>query len=260
MGAIIVPSPPSHGGEGQDEGGLRFYSPLQEPAGAEAKKPREQEGRGRLLKPARRKGKAMALYQDWLVPKLVDLSMRNKRLRPFRERVVGAAEGRVLEIGVGPGLNLPYYTAKVDRVVGLDPSPKLLARARVAASELLALRLLQGTAEEIPLDDASVDTVVMTWTACSIPDPNAAFREMRRVLRPGGRLLFVEHGRAPDPRVQMWQDRLTPLWRRFAGGCHLNRPMDELIQGAGFRIDRLETGYIRGPKPMTFLYEGSAKR
>ena len=121
------------------------------------------------------------------------------------------------------------------------------------------VELLQGSAEAVPLEDASVDTVVMTWTLCSVPDTRRALEDMRRVLRPSGRLLFVEHGRAPDPNVAWWQDRLTPYWRRLGGGCHLNRAMATLIEGAGFQFERLETGYMRGPKPMTFMYEGSAR-
>jgi ubiquinone/menaquinone biosynthesis C-methylase UbiE len=118
---------------------------------------------------------------------------------------------------------------------------------------------IEGSAEEVPLEKASFDTVVTTWTLCTIPDADRALREMRRVLKPGGRLLFVEHGRAPDPKVVWWQDRLTPIWKLIGGGCHLNRPISSLIEGAGFRFERLETNYMPGPKPMTFMYEGSAR-
>jgi ubiquinone/menaquinone biosynthesis C-methylase UbiE len=201
----------------------------------------------------------MGLYRDRIVPCLVDLSMRNRRLAPYRERVAGAAEGRVLEIGIGSGLNLPHYASRADEVFGLDPSPGLLARTRRNAQHvLLPVRLLAGSAERIPLDDRSIDTVVSTWTACSIPGVAGALTEMRRVLRPGGRLLFVEHGRAPDRGVALWQDRLTPLWRPLAGGCHLNRKIDDLIADAGFRIDRLQCGYVPGLKIMSFFYEGAA--
>ena len=120
------------------------------------------------------------------------------------------------------------------------------------------VHLLEGSAEHIPLADHSMDTIVMTWTGCSIPEICAALAEMRRVLRPGGRLLFVEHGRAPEPRVAHWQDRLNPFWQRFSGGCRLNRKIDDLLLDAGFQIDRLVTGYIPGPKIMTFFYEGAA--
>ena len=201
----------------------------------------------------------MGLYADWIVPHLCHLSMRNKRLLPYRRRVVAAAEGQVLEVGIGSGVNLPLYGVNVTRVLGLEPSPKLIDMAWQAARQTsVPTALLKGSAEQIPLEDRTIDTVVMTWVGCSIPDPGRALREMRRVLRPGGRLLFVEHGRSPEPGVQRWQDRLNPMWRHLSGGCHLNRKIDDLMHHAGFRIDRLETGYMRGPKIMTFMYEGSA--
>ncbi|MPZ57316.1 MAG: methyltransferase domain-containing protein [Rhizobiales bacterium] len=201
----------------------------------------------------------MGFYQDWVLPTLVDLSMRNKRLRPFRQRITEAAEGRVLDVGIGSGLNLPLYSPQVEEVFGLDPSPQLLARAgNKAKLTRLNVRLLNGSAECIPLADHSVDTIVMTWVGCSIPNVGIALGEMRRVLRPSGRLLFVEHGRAPEAGVAAWQDRITPWWRPLTGGCHLNRQIDNLVSNAGFRIDRLETGYIPGPKIMTFFYEGAA--
>lgn len=132
--------------------------------------------------------------------------------------------------------------------------------ARKAARRTsIPVELIENSAEAVPLYNRSIDTVVTTWTMCSIPDAQRALGEMRRVLKPGGHLLFVEHGRSPDPSVRRWQDRLTPLWRRVGGGCHLNRAISELIEGAGFRIERIETGYMRGPKPMTFMYEGSAR-
>lgn len=202
----------------------------------------------------------MGFYHDRVLPALVDLSMRNKLLRPFRERVTASAEGRVLDVGVGSGLNLPLYGPRAEEVIGLEPSQPLLVRARKQAELAHAsVQLIEGSAEAIPLDDRSIDTVVMTWTGCSIPDIRSGLAEMRRVLRPGGRLLFVEHGRSPDARVQVWQDRLTPLWCRLAGGCHLNRQMDDLVHESGFAIERLDTSYIRGPRIMTFIYEGVAK-
>jgi ubiquinone/menaquinone biosynthesis C-methylase UbiE len=202
----------------------------------------------------------MGLYQDHVVPVLIDLSMRQRNLTAYRHRIVPAAEGRVLEIGVGSGRNLPFYTVRVQRVIGLDPSSKLLSMARRALLRVVPpVEFVEGSAEAIPLADASIDTVVTTWTMCSIPDAPRALCEMRRVLRPGGRLLFVEHGRADDTNVRWWQDKLTPLWKRIGGGCHLNRAIATLIKGAGFRFERLDTGYMRGPRPMTFMYEGSAR-
>src|SRR3970040_1388148 len=153
----------------------------------------------------------MGFYEDPILPHLVHLSMRQDTFSAYRRRVVPAAQGRVLEIGVGSGLNLPLYTDAAKRVVGLDTSPRLLSMARqVHRSDARSTELIEGSAEALPLKDKSIDTVVTTWTLCTIPDVNAALREMRRVLKPSGELLFVEHGRSPDARVRRWQDRLTP--------------------------------------------------
>jgi ubiquinone/menaquinone biosynthesis C-methylase UbiE len=201
----------------------------------------------------------MGFYADRILPHLIRLAMQNRDLVPYRERVLAAAAGRVLEVGVGAGENLPFYGPETRELIGLDPSPRLVAMTRRAASASpLPVRTLEASAENIPLDAASIDTVVMTWTLCSIPEPNRALREIRRVLKPDGRLLFVEHGLAPDFGVRRWQQRLTPLWKRLAGGCHLDRPMSALVEKSGFRIERLETGYMRGPRLLTFMYEGSA--
>lgn len=203
----------------------------------------------------------MSLYQQHVVPCLVHLAMRQKPLGPFRRRVAGAAEGRVLEIGVGSGLNFPFYGARVTSVIGLEPSSALLRMARSRASSAkMPITLLDASAEAIPLESDSIDTVVTTWTLCTIPNAPLALTEIRRVLRPGGALRFVEHGRAPEPGVARWQDRLDPLWSRFAGGCHLNRKMDELILGNGFRIEALKNARLPGPRTHSFLYEGSARR
>src|SRR5215472_12058323 len=202
----------------------------------------------------------MGFYTRYFIPRLLDFSMRQKVLRPFRERVIGAAEGRVLEIGLGSGLNQPLYRENVRSVIGLEPSPELLRmarRQRTAAS--VPVEFVQGSAEAISLEDDSIDTVVTTWTLCTIPDVDRALCEVRRVLRPGGILLFVEHGRAPEPGVARWQDRLDPIWCRVAGGCHLNRQIDSLIGSAGFRFDELRTSRVPGPQTHTFLYEGSAR-
>ncbi|ANW02497.1 class I SAM-dependent methyltransferase [Bradyrhizobium icense] len=201
----------------------------------------------------------MGFYNDIILPRICDLAMRNKQLRPYRERVIGAAEGRVLEIGIGSGRNLPFYRPLVTDLLALEPAPKLIAMAREAPHPGTPVNFIEASAEAIPLDDSSVDTVVTTWTLCSIPDAAMALTEMRRVLRPAGKLLFVEHGMAPDKNVRRWQDWLTPAWRCISGGCHLNRPISTMIEAAGFRIDRVETGYMPGPKAMTFMYEGSAR-
>jgi ubiquinone/menaquinone biosynthesis C-methylase UbiE len=202
----------------------------------------------------------MSFYQRHVLPHLLHLAMNQTQLVPFRERVIGAAEGRVLEIGIGSALNLPFYGPNVRSVIGLEPSPELLRMAQGrAATAPVPVELLEASAEAVPLDTASIDTVVTTWTLCTIPDAHKALAEMRRVLKPGGSLLFVEHGRAPEPGVARWQDRLDPLWRRVAGGCHLNRQIDELISGSGFRIDRLAYARVPGPRTHTFLYEGRAR-
>ena len=167
----------------------------------------------------------MGFYQEQVLPWLVHLSMRQRRLAPYRSRVVSSATGRVLEVGIGSGLNLPFYGNTVAEIIGLEVSPKLLDMANAAARKSqIPLRLIEGTAEAIPIEQQSVDAVVTTWTMCSIPEIQSALREMRRVLRPGGHLLFVEHGRAPEPGVRWWQDHLTPAWKLnrsgFAGGSN----------------------------------------
>jgi ubiquinone/menaquinone biosynthesis C-methylase UbiE len=202
----------------------------------------------------------MGFYKEQILPLVINLSMRQQNLAAYRSRVIPAADGRVLEIGIGSGLNLPFYSRNIEGLIGLDPSPKLLSMTRQNARlDLRSVELVEGSADAIPLEDSSIDTVVTTWTLCSIPDARRALGEMHRVLRPTGRLLFVEHGRAPDPNVVWWQDHLTPVWKRIGGGCHLNRAINMLIEGAGFQFGRLETGYMRGPRPLTFMYEGTAR-
>lgn len=202
----------------------------------------------------------MGFYRDRVLPAVIDQAMRQAALAPYRARVAPLAEGRILEIGVGSGHNLPLYGDRAEEVIGLEPSAGLLGRARAGAGRAVRpVRLMEGSAEAIPLDRASVDTVVSTWTLCSIENAARALSEVRRVLRPGGRLLFVEHGRSPDRGVVRWQNRLNPAWKVIGGGCNLNRPIDEMIAVAGFEIERLETGYASGPRLMTFMYEGVAR-
>ncbi len=202
----------------------------------------------------------MSFYARWILPWLVDLGLRNKEARRYRERVIPQAAGRVLEVGIGSGLNLPFYGAGVDHLFALEPSPELRRMAgRRTRGARFAVEFLDHSAEEISLEPRSVDTVVTTWTLCTIPDAIRALREMRRVLKPGGVLLFVEHGLAPDPGVRAWQDRLNPLWNRIGGGCNLNRKIDMMIIESGFRLDELETEYAKGLKPMSFMYCGRAR-
>ena len=203
----------------------------------------------------------MGFYAKYVLPRLIDLAMRSKEVTGLRKECVPLAEGEVLEIGIGSGLNLPFYSAKVQHVYGVDPSLEL---QRMTAKKIPAMRfpvsLFRQAAEApLPLADASVDTVIMTWTLCSIPQPEAALNQIRRVLRGSGRLIFVEHGRSPDAPVVAWQDRLTPLWSRCAGGCHLNRKIDDLLRGSGFQIAELKSYYLSGPRPMTYTYKGWAK-
>jgi ubiquinone/menaquinone biosynthesis C-methylase UbiE len=202
----------------------------------------------------------MGFYNNVILTRLCHLVMRNRSLVPYRERVIASAEGRVLEIGIGSGLNLPFYGPHVHEIVGLEPAPRLIAMARQVAERIpMPVTFMEESAAAIPLDDNAVDTVVMTWTLCTIPQADRALSEMRRVLKPNGRLLFVEHGLAPDDGVRRWQDWLTSAWKRISGGCHLNRPIQSMIESAGFRFDRLHTAYMPGPKPMSFIYEGSAR-
>jgi ubiquinone/menaquinone biosynthesis C-methylase UbiE len=201
----------------------------------------------------------VSLYRRWVLPRLIHATMRQEMFLPYRQRLVSGAEGRVLEIGVGSGLNLTVY-ARAGHVVALDPSPALLRQARDAARRAACrVDLLQASAEAIPLRSGSVEVVVVSWTLCSITDAGAALREARRVLVPSGRLHFVEHGQAPDRAVARWQRLLTPAWRRLAGGCHLDRPVDRLIEESGFAIEQMTRAYMPGPRVLTFMYEGVAR-
>jgi ubiquinone/menaquinone biosynthesis C-methylase UbiE len=201
----------------------------------------------------------MGFYENWILPLLVDLGMRNKEATRYRARMIPQARGRVLEIGIGSGLNLPFYSSAVERLFALEPSPRLAKMAMQRAGDTsFKVEFLQMSAEEISLEDRSVDTVVTTWTLCTIPDADRALKEMRRILTPDGVLLFVEHGLAPDPGVQVWQHRLNPVWNRIGGGCNLNRKIDALIARAGFRFAELETDYARGMKFLRFTYCGRA--
>lgn len=166
----------------------------------------------------------------------------------------------MLEIGFGSGLNVPFYRPDtVVELVGLEPSEEMLRLARRATSDTpCPVKLLSSTAEDIPLDEASFDTVVTTYTLCSVEDPLRVLSEVQRVLKPNGQLLFAEHGKALEPRVRAWQERLNPLWRRIAGGCQLNRDVPMILKQSGFRIDALDAAYIDGPRPLTFNYRGVA--
>ncbi len=202
----------------------------------------------------------MSFYDRWILPRALDVVMRNKEVARHRSRLVPEARGVVLEVGIGSGLNLPFYGAQVERVYGIDPSENLLRMARKRARSVrFPVEFFARPGETIPIEDHFVDTVVTTFTLCTIADPVAALREMRRVLNPSGRLLFAEHGFAPDPSVQRWQHRCNPLWSRIAGGCNLDRKMDQLIRSAGFDIVKLTVEYAEGPRPLSYIYAGSAR-
>jgi ubiquinone/menaquinone biosynthesis C-methylase UbiE len=190
----------------------------------------------------------MGFYDRHVLPHVLDLVCGMPMVTAKRRRVVPLAEGRVLEVGIGSGLNLPHYDrARVQRVIGLDPGEALLATARRrSASSPVPVEFLALEGEHIPLDAGSIDTVVVTYTLCTIPGVEQALEGMRRVLRPGGRLLFCEHGLAPDAGVVRWQRRLDPLWGRMAGGCHLTRDTGALLARAGFAVDWIEQAYARG--------------
>jgi ubiquinone/menaquinone biosynthesis C-methylase UbiE len=203
----------------------------------------------------------MGFYDKHLLPRVVHFTCGLKPAMKQRQKVVPLADGKVLEIGIGSGLNIPFYDARrVEHLWGLDPSADMWAIAQKnAEAHHLDAEFIQSGAESIPLASGSADTVVMTYTMCTIPEVEASLAEIRRVLKPDGRLLFCEHGRAPDAGVRRWQDRLNPVWGVLGGGCNLNRPINELLEQAGFHSTDLQTMYIPGWKPACFNYWGSAR-
>ena len=203
----------------------------------------------------------MSFYDDKVLPHLINLACSTKPTRKQREKVVHLAEGDVLEIGFGSGLNLPYYKRdKVRKIFGLEPSAGMRRKAQpnVEASGI-DVEFIDLPGEEIPLEPKSMDTVLVTFTLCSIDDAVAALEGMRRVLKPGGKLLFAEHGAAPDASVRRWQDRLNPSWKRFSGGCNMNRDIPGLIERGGFQITSDERMYIPGLRILSYNYWGIAK-
>jgi ubiquinone/menaquinone biosynthesis C-methylase UbiE len=201
----------------------------------------------------------MGIYQDRILPRVTDAVMSRGELTAIRARVSAGLQGEVLEIGFGSGLNVPHYPAAVTRVRAVDPATvgRRLAAKRVAASPV-PVEYVGLDGQVLPLDSASVDHVLMTWTLCTIPDAGRALSEVCRVLRPGGSFHFAEHGRSPDGRVAAWQDRLTPWQRRLAGGCHLNRPIGRLVADSGLELTRVENYYAQGPRPFGYMFEGIA--
>jgi len=202
----------------------------------------------------------VSIYKKYMMPKLVHFACGLKPTTKQREKVVPLATGRVLEIGIGSGLNIPFYSgSKVEHLWGLDPSPEMWSIARKNAEQHhIDVEFIQSGAESIPLDNNSADSVMMTYTMCTIPEAHSALDEVRRVLKPGGQLIFCEHGLAPDKDVQRWQNRLNPAWKKLGGGCNLNRPIPQLLHQSGFKSTDMQTMYIPGWKPGCFNYWGTA--
>ena len=202
----------------------------------------------------------MGIYEQYILPKMTDFVCSVKPVTNQRKKVVPLAKGRVLEVGIGSGLNFPYYdSSNVDYVWGLDPSDQMRKMAERRTIDLpFEVEFMGSSGEEIPLETSSVNTVLVTYTLCTIPDLLQALSQMSRVLKPRGELIFCEHGLAPDEEVRRWQARINPIWKRMGGGCNLNRPIPSLIERGGFKINKVETMYIPGWRPASFNYWGCA--
>ena len=201
----------------------------------------------------------MGYWSERVLPKLIDRGMRNDFMNDHRGRAAPLASGRVLELGAGSGLNFPHYGSNVEHLFALEPSEWLIDKAGELAEQAeFPIEFLQASAEDIPLERDEIDTVVSSWTLCSVPDLERTLQEVRRVLKPDGRLIFIEHGRAPDANIARWQDRLVPISRPLLG-CSLNRAKDDLIGDAGFRMLDFEKGYFEGPKIIAYHYVGQAQ-
>ena len=205
----------------------------------------------------------MGFYDKYILPKFLNCACGSKPINYQREKIVPLAEGTVLDVGIGSGLNIPYYDkSKIDYLYGLDPSFELLKLARtVAKKHKIEIDFLECGAEAIPLPNDSIDTVVITYTLCTIPDIQLSNKEIKRVLKPNGKLLFCEHGLAPDMNVAKWQKRINPIWNKIAGGCNLNRDIPKLIRSSGFKISNMEEMYLPStPKFAGYNYWGVAKK
>ncbi|CAO5252206.1 class I SAM-dependent methyltransferase [Frankia sp. AgKG'84/4] len=202
----------------------------------------------------------MGFYDDQVLPRIVDLAL-GRSMEEVRARVAAGLSGEVLEIGFGSGRNLAHLPSGVTRLLAVEPAAggRRLAAARIAAAPF-AVEFVGLDGQELGLADASVDHVLTTWTLCTIPDVDRALREIHRVLRPGGTLHFTEHGRSPSPTVARWQNRLTPAWSRIAGGCQLNRRIDDLVEKSGLTLDSARTYPMSGTAQIGFAYEGVASK
>jgi ubiquinone/menaquinone biosynthesis C-methylase UbiE len=203
----------------------------------------------------------MGLYNKYVLPKLIVSACRQKPNMRQREKIVPLAKGNVLEIGIGSGLNFPYYDDReVNHLIAIDPSMDVWKKNKFDPKDIpFDFEFIQASAENIPSDNNSFDTIVMTYTLCSIRKTNKAFEEIRRVLKPNGKLVFCEHGKAPDKAIERWQNLINPVWKQFAGGCNLNRDIPLIIEKNGLKINKMETMYHPGWKPGSFNYWGTAK-
>ena len=203
----------------------------------------------------------MGLYNKYILPKAIDWACSQKPTMKQREKLIPFADGKILEVGIGSGLNLPFYNKEhVKHLTAIDPSEEVWKKNTIDTKSLpFDFEFIKAFSEDIPADTHSFDTVVITYSLCSIPDSYKAFEEIRRVLKPNGKLLFCEHGKAPDKAVQKWQNRINPLWKRIGGGCNLNRDIPFLIKDNGFKINSIDSMYIPGWKIASFNYWGFAE-
>jgi len=205
----------------------------------------------------------LGLYDKYILPKILNCACGSKPINYQRQKVVPLAKGKVLDIGIGSGLNIPFYNSdKIDKVIGIDPSHELIDQAKdLVNNSQASIELVIGSAESIPYPDNFFDTVLVTYTMCTIPDVAKANNEMWRVLKDNGRLIFCEHGLAPDKKISKWQNRIDPFWGKIAGGCHLNRDIEKLITEAGFSFDSLDKMYLPStPKFAGYNYWGVGKK
>jgi ubiquinone/menaquinone biosynthesis C-methylase UbiE len=203
----------------------------------------------------------MGLYGNVIFPRILNVFMSSGQFKKQRSKLLSSVSGEILEIGFGTGLNLEFYPDHVRKITAVDPNAGMskVAQRNIQNSGIeVETKILSS--ESLPIEDNSFDSVVCTWTLCSIPDAAAALREVKRVLRPGGRFFFVEHGLAPDPAVQKWQHRLTPIQKVIGDGCHLNRPIDQMVTGQGFELSEIETFYMpKAPKFAGYMFRGIAR-
>ncbi|MCP4179098.1 MAG: class I SAM-dependent methyltransferase [bacterium] len=203
----------------------------------------------------------MGIYEKYFLPKIINFACSRTQFMGERKLIIPTAKGNILEIGIGSGLNLPFYDLnKVKSITALEPSNELRKLTQKYSSDLnLDIKLLKNSSDNIELDSSSIDSIVITFTMCSILNITESLEEMRRVLKPNGNLIFCEHGLAPDKHVRKSQNFITPIWKKISGGCHLNRSISSIIENNGFKIEKLDTNYTKGWKPLSYIYKGIAK-